>query len=157
MNKNKKRGFTLLEVLVVMAIAAMILSFTVVSMRSTKQRSRDARREQDMKQIQDALAIYANSNRGLYPIQTIEQVINGQTDTLSVALFNISAMQGRVPIDPIGGATGICGSANSYVYCYQSNGVTYTIRYALESDTILGKTQAGWCNTPPANWPCSTP
>lgn len=145
MKNNRKSGFTLLEVLVVVAIAGMIMSFVMSSMTKAKQKSRDSRREQDMKQFQNALSLYV-SNTGLYPICASEVIINGTTDCLSVALLTAQAMQGRVPVDPLRGATGTCGAAGSYVYCYQSaNGFTYAIRYALETNEILGKS-AGWQN-----------
>jgi len=144
MKKNSKSGFTLLEVLVVVAVMAMLMSFTMASMRRAKQKNRDSRREQDMKQLQNALAIYA-TNAGLYPICAAEVIVGSAGDTcIGPALLSIQAMQGGVSTDPLGLTTGICGGAGSYVYCYQSpSGFTYTIRYALETDTILGKS-AGW-------------
>lgn len=149
MKKNKKPGFTLLEVLVVVAIAAMLMSFTIASMRSAKQRNRDSRRESDIKQLQNALGIYA-TNTGLYPICTSEVVVASAGDTcLGPALISSQAMQGGVPTDPLGVTSGTCGTAGSYVYCYQSvNGFTYTIRYALETNAISGKS-AGWQTATP--------
>ncbi len=97
-----------------------------------------------MKQFQNALALYATS-AGLYPICASEVVVGSAGDTcLTPALLSSQATQGRVPTDPLGAASGTCGGAGSYVYCYQSvNGFTYTIRYALETNTILGK-NIGW-------------
>ncbi len=139
---KKKSGFTLLEMLVVIAIAAMILSFIFVSIRSAKQKSRDSKRESDAKQLQSILSIYAN-DRGLYPTCAAETIINGSTDCLSTELVSSGAMQSnRLSTDPL--QTGTCGGSNSYVYCYQSaNGSTYTIRYSLETNTVPGKS-AGW-------------
>ncbi len=144
MKRNGKTGFTLLEVLVVVAVMAMLMSFTMASMRSAKQKNRDARRESDIKQLHNALAIYA-TNAGLYPICASEVVVGSAGDTcIGPALMSSQATQGRVPTDPLGATTGTCGGAGSNVYCYQSvNGFTYTIRYALETDTIPGKT-IGW-------------
>jgi len=143
MRKNKNKGFTILELLVVIAIAAMILSVVFSQMRATRQKSRDARREQDMKQLQDALAIHAN-NAFLYPVCPVEVVINGTSDCLSSALLSSKAMQGRVSFDPLDTGGGTCGGADSYVYCYQSaNGASYSLRYRLETNAIPGKS-AGW-------------
>ncbi len=144
MKRNDKSGFTLLELLVVVAVMAMIMSFVMASMRTAQQRNRDARRESDIKQLENALAIYV-TNAGLFPICSSEVVIGSTGDTcIAPALMSSQATQGRVPTDPLGATTGTCGGANSYVYCYQSaNGSTYTIRYVLETDTIPGKTM-GW-------------
>ncbi len=150
MKINKKFGFTLLEMLVVVAIAAMLLSVTMASMRAAKQKSRDSRREEDIKQLQNALSIHA-TNAGLYPICATEVVVGSSGGAcLSDALISTqSSTQGRVPTDPLGATSGTCGGAGSYVYCYQStNGFTYTIRYDLETDNIPGKT-AGWQTAAP--------
>ncbi len=143
--RNGKFGFTLLEVLVVVAIAGMILSFTLVSIRSAKQRSRDSRREEDVKQILSALSIYA-ATRGIYPICASEIVIGSIADTcVGPALVADGAFQaGTAPADPLFSNSGSCGTADSYGYCYQSaTGYTYQLRYALEADGISGKL-AGW-------------
>jgi len=140
MKRKKEYGFTLLEMLVVVAIMAMLMSFTMASMRAAKQKNRDARREQDIKELQNALGLYA-TNTGLYPICASEVIIGSAGGAcLSDALMSSQATQGKVPTDPLGLTTGTCGTAGSYVYCYQSaNGFTYTIRYVLETNTISGK------------------
>jgi prepilin-type N-terminal cleavage/methylation domain-containing protein len=148
----RKKGFTLIELLVVIAIIGVLASIIMAAVSAnTRAKSRDARREHDMKTLQDALALYATDTR-LYPVCTSEVIINGANDTagncgaatgVAQALINAGALS-RTPADPMGGVSGTCGGAGSYVYCYQSaNGTTYTIRYALETNTIKGKT-AGW-------------
>ncbi len=147
---KKNSGFTLLEMLVVTALAAMILSFVFVSIRSAKQKSRDTRREADVKQLQSILSIYV-TNRGLYPVCATETIINGASDCFSSLLILSDAVQSnKLSTDPLASATGVCGAAGSYVYCYQSinNATSYIIRYSLETDSISGKS-AGWQNVSP--------
>jgi len=142
--KNKKPGFTLLEVLIVTAIIALIASFVVVNITSTKQKSRDVRREQDIKQIQNALNIYA-TNKGLYPAcggGGDYIIIDGTSDCLSSALIGNGSID-KLPTDPLRGSNGSCDNAGDYVYCYLSNGSAYIIHYALEGNTIPGKSP-GW-------------
>ncbi len=55
------------EALVVIAIVLLIASFVVFSILDTRKKNRDTRREQDIKQIQNALNIYV-TNKSLYPI-----------------------------------------------------------------------------------------
>ena len=89
MKRNKKSGFTLIEVLVVVAVMAMLMSFTMASMQRAKQKNRDSRREQDMKQLQNALVIYA-TNAGLYPICAAEVIVGSAGDTcIGPALLSI--------------------------------------------------------------------
>jgi type II secretion system protein G len=60
------KGFTLIELLVVIAIIGLLASIVMVSLSGAKAKSRDARRQADIKNIQLALAIYYNDN-GMYP------------------------------------------------------------------------------------------
>ncbi len=66
---NKNRGFTLIELLVVIAIIGILSSVVLASLNSARQKSRDARRIGDIKQLQLALEMYYDSNSG-YPSST---------------------------------------------------------------------------------------
>ncbi len=61
-----KRGFTLIELLVVIAIIGLLASIVMVSLSGAKTKSRDAKRQADIKSIQLALSLYYNDN-GMYP------------------------------------------------------------------------------------------
>lgn len=61
-----KKGFTLVELLVVVAIIGLIAGIAVVSMNGVRAKARDARRLSDVKQIQNALAARF-SDLGAYP------------------------------------------------------------------------------------------
>lgn len=138
-----KKGFTLIELIVVLAVIALLSSVSIVSLSQANTKSRDARREVDMKELQRALALY-ESNRGKYPICSPEIQINGLSDCLSLAISGES-IANSLPKDPrhgVGG--GLCGDSGSFYYCYiSSDGRSYTIRYPLETNSILGKS-AGW-------------
>lgn len=64
---KKSRGFTLVELLVVIAIIGVLSSVVLVSLQSTRAKSRDARRLTDVKQIQNAIELYRDGNRGKAP------------------------------------------------------------------------------------------
>ena len=66
MNIRKLRGFTLIELLVVIAIIAILASIILASLNSARIKSRDTRRVADVKELQNALELYNNSN-GQYP------------------------------------------------------------------------------------------
>lgn len=138
-------GFTLLELLVVIAIIGMLTSFIFVQMTSFRANSRDATREESIKQIQNALGLYHVTHLR-YPI-CAEVVINGATDCLSSALVGDGVFNAS-PIDPLGRGAGVppCGSANPnlFEFCYESaTGFSYSIQYHLETSSIQGK-NAGW-------------
>ncbi len=59
---KKHRGFTIIELLVVVAIIGILSSIVMVSLSSSKQKSRDAKRVSDIKTLQLALATYYSDN-----------------------------------------------------------------------------------------------
>ncbi|MEK7595990.1 MAG: prepilin-type N-terminal cleavage/methylation domain-containing protein [Patescibacteria group bacterium] len=146
--KTKNTGFTILEILVVLAIGGMILSFVLFGYRDLKAKSRDSTREHDIKQIRNSLDLYVN-NAGVFPCEGEGEVIVGADSCLRDALLGVGVIP-ALPIDPLGKISGVCGDSNSYVYCYQvlEDGFSYQIRYNLETDSILGKTK-GWQTTSP--------
>lgn len=141
-------GFTLIELLVVIAVIGLLSSIAIVSLSQAATKSRDARREVDIKELQKILALY-ESNRGRYPICSPEININGISDCLSSAIISENVVN-VLPKDPkhgVGG--GACGDVGAFYYCYVStNGGSYTIRYPLETDSIYGKS-AGWNSVNP--------
>ncbi len=68
----KKQGFTLVELLVVMAILGVLTTLTAGGFRSAQIRGRDAERKSDLKQISEALELFV-SDYGRYPSD-----VNGQ-------------------------------------------------------------------------------
>lgn len=131
-------GFTIIELLVVVAIAAMILSIVFIFLQGVRTKSRDTRREQDIKQLQTALNLYEVNHRRFPicdPIDLIDQCL--------IPLVTEGVIP-VLPTDPFHGSTGVCEAEGSHVYCYKSaRGSSYDLYYNLETDTILGKS-AGW-------------
>lgn len=66
--KTNNRGFTLIELLVVIAIIGLLSSVVLASLNTARQKSRDARRLSDVKQLQTALElIFDDSSPPEYP------------------------------------------------------------------------------------------
>lgn len=61
-----RKGFTLIELLVVIAIIGILASVVLASLNSARTKSRDAAQVADLKQVQNALELYAYDNGG-YP------------------------------------------------------------------------------------------
>src|SRR3990172_7752639 len=63
------KGFTLLEILVVISIIGMLAALSLPNFMSTRARARDAQRKSDLKQIQKALELYKlDQSPPLFPL-----------------------------------------------------------------------------------------
>lgn len=68
-DSGKTRGFTLVELLVVLAILSVLVTVTIAAFRSSQSRGRDAERKSDLKQIANAVELFY-SDYGKYPFDT---------------------------------------------------------------------------------------
>jgi len=117
MKKNTK-GFTLIELLVVIAIIGLLATLSVVALSSARVKSRDARRVSDIKQIQTALELYADSNNNTYP----------------GALASVTpTYMGAVPTNPTPTNDGSCAASTDYSYTQTGTGSGYTLAYCLST------------------------
>ncbi|OGG23921.1 hypothetical protein A3A79_01835 [Candidatus Gottesmanbacteria bacterium RIFCSPLOWO2_01_FULL_43_11b] len=62
----KSRGFTLIELIVVILILAILITLGLGTFRSSQTKSRDSRRKTDIKNVTSALELYFNDT-GKYP------------------------------------------------------------------------------------------
>ena len=67
----KQRGFTLIELLVAIAIIGLLSSIVMAAVNDAREKSRDARRLSDMRQIQNALELYYDEY-GQYPLSDFD-------------------------------------------------------------------------------------
>ena len=126
MKKNKK-GFTLIELLVVIAIIGLLSTLAIVSLNSARQKSRDAKRVADIKQIQTALELYYNDNFGYPP-----DVTSG--DSITSTSTEVTYM-GQVPVAPTP-PDGDCDTDNNpYRYTTNDSGATYHLDYCIGAST----------------------
>jgi len=126
----KNKGFTLVELLVVIAVVGLLAAIALFSIDGIKSKSRDTRRVADIKSIQEGLAMYHNDNQS-YPI--FDGYITG-SDVVSAGLKSDGGMNGA-PVDPVDSLMG----GVTYRYYYQSTqGSDYVIQYYLETDSIQG-------------------
>jgi general secretion pathway protein G len=123
MKQQKKQGFTLIEILIVVAIIAILASVVLVGLGPTQQQGRDARRLSDLRETQTALELYYNQN-GDYPAASSwgPQTTAG---TLSYILVNAGIGVSQVPNDPTNGKT--------YYYSQEGGGTSYVIGAVLEN------------------------
>jgi prepilin-type N-terminal cleavage/methylation domain-containing protein len=126
-----KKGFTLIEILIVIAIIAILASIVLVGLGPTQRAGRDARRVSDLRQVQNGLELYYNKC-GYYPgaaapctSYSANNTWSGMTGALTGSSIGINTM----PQDPTVGHT--------YYYAASSAGNSYMVAARLE-DTGSG-------------------
>gem|GEM_PF-400200 len=101
-------GFSLLELLVAMAIMAILASIAVYGLSDAGANSRDAKRQADVRLIQAAVELYKNKN-GVYP-----QACNGPT-TNTTPNWSGETPMGTAYDCPSGGNEYIVGLAPEFI------------------------------------------
>lgn len=76
--KQNKKGFTLVELLVTVALIAILSTIGFVAYASAQKQARIAKRSQDLKAIQTALELYRSTN-GVYPSNVTATSCNTNT------------------------------------------------------------------------------
>ena len=142
MKKTTKAGFTLIELMVVVAIITIILAIVIVSISSARVKGRDGVRKQNLSQISLLLERYYDEN-GHYPIPHGPNSVNtclsasnwGCWDLTSAAPLFPTTYISSMPQDPLPIDTGTaCTAKGSYLYAYFSdNGQRYILGTALEN------------------------
>lgn len=115
--QSKNKAFTLIELLIAMAIIGILATVGLGSFRTAQMRGRDAERKSDLKQISNAIELYYQDyNR--YPLATLitlgSELTDGKTTYMKI-----------VPGDP----TGAC----PYIYKVSSTGKSYQLFARLEN------------------------
>ena len=69
MRKTNEKGFTLIEILVVIAILGILAVVTIVALNPVKrfQDARNSRRREDVNAILQAISVYSIDNEGAFP------------------------------------------------------------------------------------------
>lgn len=142
-----RKGFTLMELLVVMAILGVLIVAGIGNFMTSQKKSRDIKRKNDLRQISLALETYYN-DLGSYPLSSGTHTPSGcgasatsactwgdvWKNTTTDTIYMIT-----LPADPI--------STNSYYYV--SDGSYFKLYARLENtlDTGTGVAQSGYAGT----------
>lgn len=116
-NSEKRKGFTLIELMVSITIIGVITVIAVINFGGTNKKARDGRRMADLEKIRVALELN-RQEKGVYPAATSTLVTNGYLQA--------------VPTDPKAGY--------SYVYTIGTS-YTYTLSAQMEN---LGSTNGSY-------------
>jgi len=125
------KGFTLVELLIVVAIIGILGSIVLFSITHVQARSRDSARVADLSQLSKALDLYVNQE-GNYPIQPTETCLDGD-DVVSTELQSANLVSKTIQ-DPIYTDTSRC-----FRYITDAGGTSYNIRYYMETSAVQDK------------------
>jgi len=124
---QSRKGFSLIELLVVISIIGILVATATVSWTNAQQKSRDSKRKSDVKAIQQALELYFQDN-GTFPSQDAagkiqcEDPANPGSDWSILwgedfSCFNPAITYiNPIPMDPRGGTSESGTIINEYYY-----------------------------------------
>lgn len=133
MHKKLSRGFTLIELMVVIGIMGVLVAVSATSFISAQLKARDARRKSDLSQISKALEMYYN-DQGRYPLASNGQIAGcgsgvcgwgDPEDSLSNVNQSVVYLE-VIPADPTNG--------HAYRYRASGDGLSYQLYARLENE-----------------------
>lgn len=71
---NKEKGFTIIEVVLVLAIAALIFLMVFIALPALQRSQRDTQRKSDVARVSTQITNYASANRNKIPASLITQL-----------------------------------------------------------------------------------
>jgi len=137
-HKKKKNGFTLAELLIVIAIILILISVSIFALNDQQAKARDAKRISDIRQISHALEFYY-SNEGEYPVfeNSIKlgsssyiklcSKIEGGFVSADTSCAQETTYISQIPVDP---------KNNNYIYQGYEKG--YDLSFRTEKNSSLG-------------------
>lgn len=144
----KQKGFTIVELLVVIVVIAILASITVVSYNGIQKRARDSARDTAARSIMLAMEVYRSDNNAYPSITGVAAGSGSNISGLSSSL--VPTYISKVPNDPeasknINYVTNAAGDGYGMYVLYESRPVC---KYLIGSNT-----NTGWYGTGVATCP----
>jgi general secretion pathway protein G len=134
--ENKNKGFTIIELIVVISIITILSSIIFININNVRIKSRDVKRIADLKQIQKALELYKIYN-GDYPkpVCGTEDWCNSyESNEWDSLAFLLSDYMKKFPVDPLNNrGDPFYGEFYSYAYHYNDINGKYDLVCLLEN------------------------
>ncbi|MCX6784425.1 MAG: type II secretion system protein [Candidatus Komeilibacteria bacterium] len=112
MFNGKKNAFTLVELLVTIAIIGILSTIVIISVSNARAKARNTKRISDLRSVRTGLDVYLSSNAVIW--------VDGNDATSDLAVAGILPV---IPKDP--------DTSKGYVYC--ASGTSYLLQSVVES------------------------
>src|SRR5687767_9992789 len=133
--KRKINGFTLIELMIVVAIIGILTALVTVNLQDARERARDVQRKADLKSIQQALELYKNDHLP----QTYPPTATWRDDLTGGGYIK------EIPTDPTFGSS---GAWVDYTYTRDvSDPLAFSIVACLENTADPNKDPVDVCAT----------
>lgn len=142
MTKNTLRAFTLVELMVVIAMIGFLASIVLASLTSAQLDARDKRRIADVRQLENALQLYY-TRYNTYPTEA--SGANGNVSTNATFKALMAPYLSGTPIDPTG-----TGNATFYYYydgAHTCGTKSYAVIFARQMDKASNSNHDTFLNT----------
>jgi prepilin-type N-terminal cleavage/methylation domain-containing protein len=97
-----RRAFTLVELLVVIGVIAILIAILLPALQKAREAAKDAKCRSNLRQISMAYALYAQENRGWYPVSQVAYPYGNKTYERGYYNFEWSRTEdfAKAPRDP---------------------------------------------------------
>ncbi len=134
----KGGGFTLVELLIVLAIIGILLTAAISSYQLARVRARDSRRASDLRQIETALALYV----GKYHQFPADIYASSSSDPPGLSPEFISPL----PRDPLGGIPYAYATPNGWAEYHLGASIEADDSALREADSDFDSIAVSWTN-----------
>lgn len=129
-SKRTNRGFTIIELLVVLVVLAILVIASTTWYRGSQERARFTSYRSDITRINEAIMLY-NAETGRYPLGNgtgASGCVTGTGNFISGLQPNYISNMPEVPA--------YNGGANYYAYCWNGSGAEYKVLRLVPSGTV---------------------
>lgn len=132
---QNKKGFTLLELIVAMAIIAVLMGLSLFGIQSVQRSQRDTERRAALSNVNLEVAAYYGDN-GTYPAVTFD-VATSTAKIGTGANAKTVSLKGAAKVAAAGATV---SDTTGTIYCYVNNNTTYQLGVYLEGSGSWGST-----------------
>lgn len=137
--KNKKGGFTLIEILVVIGIVAILAAIVLIAINPARQfaQANDTQRRSNVNAILNAIGQYISDNKGTVPdsgdMSTTAKEIKSGSGGVDLCADLVPKYLPSLPVDPDNGSAVTEANCGSYSTGYSISKATSTDRITVSA------------------------